>query len=242
MRKSAPTIAFVILCLIAAWVIFKAREDQIGVDHKGNPETPGRLDTPTGNPATTSNKGGIHSAFNQDPASRTKSLSAPPFQTDPEKLYSALVTADIKAGETLVMGGYRTPDGKHEFTLLTPSIITTPDGEEQIMLKSNMLSIGPEFAKESGMDSLTTPERTADGRAEAWNRSSLQSTMTSASQWDDTRIKASPSIISRPGEPFSIGIGQEGGPGYQIEATVNSNADGSFSIEALTERDFGDNH
>ena len=153
-----------------------------------------------------------------------------------------MVSADIKAGETLVMGGYRTPDGKHEFTLLTPSVITGPDGEEQIILNSRMLSVGPEFAKESGMDSLTTPKRTADGRAEAWSQSSLRSTMESASQSEGIEIAASPRVTSRPGEPVSLRLGQEGGPGYHIEAIINPTEDGGFSIEALTERNFGNDH
>lgn len=170
-------------------------------------------------------------------------ISKPPPVAESTEVFSATVDAEIKPGETLVMGGYRTPDGNHEFTLLKPELVTLEDGSKAIKLRPLALSIGEGFALESGMNSLTTKAPIADQNAEAWQQEDVHTTLRSASQDTESRIMTAPTVVVTPGEPFTISVGgEDGSPQYSIEATMSMNANGTFQIQSRTERSPGARH
>lgn len=149
------------------------------------------------------------------------------------KSFGARISGEVQAGETLVMGGYRLPDGTHAFTFITPSSVRMEDGSEAIVLKTRAMATTPDQARSLGMDSLVTQDSTADHQAEAWSAQETASmVLKTTSTGKGTPWMITPSLMVKPGEPATIRIdGRRGAPSYSVEATVRKTADGNFSIQ-----------
>lgn len=235
MNKRASAITLIILLLIAAVVSVTGL---LNGDSGKGPSSDKRADGAeisdhrpgqTGNP-TTDLRGPSPRHLGNPSTGLTK--NAKPATPEP---YTSTVKGDLQPGETLVMGGQLLPNGLHEFTFMTPTAITLEDGTQAIKLETRTIGIKPEFARERGLNSLTTLDRHTQQRAEAWSAEDTNSTLQSLS--DDSIMLSSPDIIVRPGQAAKSGIGdQNGGPGYSTETTATINADGSFSIESKVVR------
>ena len=235
MKKAAPIILLFILTLLAL-LIFRQRKDS---DIRGTHQEP----TPKSNVGSVTQQDKTTRPTKGDTPTHEAGTSAKarppkPSAVAKDEIFTASVHAEIEAGETLVMGGYRKPDGSHEFTFLTPTVVTLEDGRELIQLRSRVLAVGPEFAKSSGMDSLATPAPNTEDSSEAWSQADTLATLRSASESQGAAIMNSPNISITSGETFGLNFGNQnlGGASYSIGGTVTRNNTGGFSIEANTER------
>ena len=178
----------------------------------------------------------IHST-DENPSNTTRPRPTPHF-SQPENLHSALVTAELEEGETLVMGGYRKPDGSHEFILISPQRVAIEGQESQIQLQSRVLSYAPEHLERNGLTGLATDKRNADGKSKIWRLEERTNSLQQASQFT-----ASPSVTVTAGEAARVHLGDgNGGRDFTLEVTARMTEGGGFSLEALTERNPGGNH
>ncbi len=235
-KPLSKAIPFILLLIAILVILFIKRPPQSGSlsDHHDNRSDPhGQIGRGPSSPETISTTG----SESKDPSSSDKARLATSLPL-PEDLHSSLVTAEIEVGETLVMGGYRKPDGSHEFILITPKTVAIEGQDSLIQLESRVLSYDPEHLEQNGLAGMATEKRNADGRSQVWRLEERSGSLQQAKQFT-----ASPTITVTPGEAAKVQIGQEdGGEGFSIEVTATQTEAGSFSIQALSERNMGGNH
>lgn len=151
-------------------------------------------------------------------------------------ILSSTVNAEIKPGETLVTGGYRTADGNYELTLITPRGITLEDGREAIEVNNKILSVGSEFVEAHGLETLATNARNTLQHAEAWMQDDVARTLAAASDAEGVGILSSPKVITLPSTSFTLSMGEKDGAQFSFEGTVARSPSGSFAIQARVER------
>jgi hypothetical protein len=156
-----------------------------------------------------------------------------------ENMLSSTVNAEISPGDTLVTGGYKTADGNYEMTFITPRSVTLSDGSEGIEIRSQVLSVGPEFVEKNGMETLATNAGNTLQHGESWKQDDVRATFTSAGQNSVANMMTTPGIITSSSSTFDIVIGEEGGPRFSIKGTVEKNSNGNFSIKSRVERTLG---
>lgn len=233
MKRHTLAITLIILLLLLGVVCLQALRNEpsgTGPSHpaSGQAERPHQVNAKDGGRTQGNRQGnansGLHELGNPKPATS----------------FSSTVTAEIQAGETLVMGGYRTPDGNHEFTMLTPTLVTMEDGSQRISMASKALSISPDLARKLGLDTLTTGYATADQHAEAWSQAEMLSIIRAISHAEGTQFMSAPSVSSLPGEKISLNVGSGNGPSYAITTTANTTDHGGFSMHSIVERNTGE--
>jgi len=153
-----------------------------------------------------------------------------------QDVLSSTVNAEIKPGETLVTGGYKTADGNYEMTFLTPRSFRLEDGREAIEVDGKVLSVGSEFVEAHGLKTLATNARNTLQHAEAWMQDDVARTLAAARNAEGLGILSSPKVVTLPSTPFCLSIGETNGAQFSLEGTVARNPNGSFAIQSRVER------
>lgn len=153
-----------------------------------------------------------------------------------QDVLSSTVNAEINPGETLVTGGYKTANGNYELTLLTPRRVTLEDGREAIEMDSKVLSIGSDFVRSHGLETLATNARNTLQHAEAWMQDDVSRTLAAARDAKGVGILSAPKVVTLPSESFAVSIGETDGAQFSLEATVARSSNGSFAIQSRVER------
>lgn len=222
MKKRNLKIFLTILVIVIAVLVFLGLRENSGNMAASDPNAGSQ-------PPNSPGREPEHSARHDSGASEHGLLQD--YQPKNAEKFSSTVHAEIRQGETLVLGGYQLPDGSHEFTMLTPSLETMEDGSQMISIQSKTLTISPDFARQSGMDTLTTRYPTADQHAEAWSEEDMRSTLLGASTANGTNLMNAPRVTAVPGQPITINIAaDEGKAHYSIETAVHTTTQGGFSI------------
>lgn len=140
---------------------------------------------------------------------------------------STMFNADVKAGQSVVTGGYQTSDGRNQFTILKPRVVTDRNGGKQIEIDSNLIAMSPEDTKRSGLDSLATNAKNTLQHAESWDESDVSSTMDMIRNSADSEHLGQPKAIVGPGQSFSIQMTSDDESGYTLKGTAELSQDGS---------------
>ena len=182
MKKSAPLIVLALLALIATLVMLNSRQDEPMGDQTAEPG-PAASRELSGRQATSASSSRDNTRAPQDGTTRSTDPSKPSGSAPlPQDLHSSLVTAELKEGETLVMGGYRKPNGSHEFILVTPRNVDIKGYEGMIQLQARIFSLEPEHLEQSGLAGLATDKRNADGKSEVWKLEERKDSLQNAGQ------------------------------------------------------------
>lgn len=152
-----------------------------------------------------------------------------------QDVFSSTVNAEIKPGETLVTGGYKTADGNYELILLTPRGVTLEDGREAIEIDGKVLSVGTQFVGAHGLETLATNARNTLQHAEAWMQDDVARTVAAARDAEGAGIRSS-QVIMLPSTPFTVSIGETDGAQFSLDGTVARSSQGCFAIQSRVER------
>ena len=144
-----------------------------------------------------------------------------------EDVSSSLVETDLQEGETLVAGGYKTANGRHLFTFLSPKQL--PDGS--VKISSQVIEMSPDAAAQRGLDSLATNARNTLQHAETWDDAEVEKTLSQENADAPIDRVSMPTVIVRPdGTEFSVMIGQTAADGqnigYELKGSVKPGPDG----------------
>ena len=153
-----------------------------------------------------------------------------------QAVLSSTVNAEINPGETLVTGGYKTADGNYELTLLTPRSVTLEDGREAIEMDGKVLSVGSDFVRSHGLETLATNAKNTLQHAEAWMQDEVSRTLAAARDAEGAGILSSPKVLTLPSQSFTVSIGKTDDAQFSLEATVVRSSKGSFAIQSRVER------
>lgn len=168
--------------------------------------------------------------------SELKSLARPLNEND---VLSAAVNAVVAQGESLVTGGYQLADGRYELTFITPKGVDQggrSPGTDQILIEARSMVVDDAFVEASGLGTLATNARNTLQHAEAWSGDDVFNTFKSASEAEGVEMNASPTVVSRPQEPFKVEMVDSEGKGYSLSGEADFMPDGSFAVKARAER------
>jgi hypothetical protein len=73
--------------------------------------------------------------------------------------FKAVVSANVATGQTLVTGGWITPDGKRGLVLVEPSLSTTPGEARHVTLQARLVTLPEELLGQLGLDAQRTAEK-----------------------------------------------------------------------------------
>ena len=151
-------------------------------------------------------------------------------------VFGVRIDAEIREGETLVTGGNLGPDGSHEFTMITPVAVQLPDGQDAIRVDMKVVSAGPEFIDDNGLQSIGGNAQSALQVAEAWRSATADQIVESASQELGSAMMMAPTVLAVPGEPFSIEVRDADGSGYRLNGTFSAGDSGGFRVRSQLDR------
>ena len=140
-----------------------------------------------------------------------------------EETRSATVETRVGPEETLVTGGYRTPDGDTHFLFLRPTPEVLPDGRIAVKLAGNEIALTPEQLKGSDLESLATNASNTLQHGEAWQNDETDRVLGSLRE---TGVVSMPSVITMPGHEAEIQVEN----GVRFRATPDLLDDGSFHL------------
>lgn len=140
---------------------------------------------------------------------------------------STMFNAEVKKGQSVVTGGYQTADGRNQFTILKPRIVTGRNGGKQIEIDSNLIAMSQEDTKQSGLDSLATNAKNTLQHAESWEESNVSSTMELIQNSTGSEHLGQPKAVVAPGEKFTIQMTSDDQGSYTLSGTAELSADGS---------------
>lgn len=140
---------------------------------------------------------------------------------------STMFNADIKNGQSVVTGGYQTADGRNQFTILKPSVISGANGSKQIRIDSNLIAMSRNDTRQSGLDSLATNAKNTLQHAESWEESDVAGTMQMLQSSSDSEHLGQPNIVVAPGGKFSIQMTSDDQSSYTLSGTADLSPDGS---------------
>jgi hypothetical protein len=87
----------------------------------------------------------------------------PPVATEetppPVETFKAVVSANVATGQTLVTGGWITPDGKRGLVLVEPSLSVNPGEARQVTLQARLVTLPEELLGQLGLDAQRTGEK-----------------------------------------------------------------------------------
>jgi hypothetical protein len=144
-----------------------------------------------------------------------------------EDMASTMFHADIKEGQSLITGGYQTADGKNQFTILKPSVIRTPNGQQHIQIDSKLIAVSQEDAMKSGLDTLATNAKNTLQHAESWEESDVFSTLEAIRNSEGSKYLGAPSIVVAPGQNFRIEGISDDRNSYSLAGTAELSPSGS---------------
>lgn len=143
---------------------------------------------------------------------------------------STMFNAEVKVGQSIVTGGYQTSDGRNQFTILKPKVVTDRDGGKQIEIDSNLIAMSEEDTKRSGLDSLATNARNTLQHAESWQDSDVSGTMNLLRDSAESQHLGQPRTVVLPGGEFSISMTSDDQSSYTLSGTADLSPDGSGVI------------
>lgn len=146
-----------------------------------------------------------------------------PFRED---ALSSVVKTVVPPGDALVMGGYPTADGRHEFTFLTPRTLGADEGGPAVLLEARVVALSPDEVAALGMDTLASPVRNSLQHAETWNETDVRQTL----EGDGLDTIASPALSSVPGEGFAWKLEDGAGGLLTIEGRAEALSDGTGTL------------
>ncbi len=120
-------------------------------------------------------------------------ISAPLAQD----MASTMFKAVVKPGQSIVTGGYKTPDGRNQFTVLKPQLIRDASGQDSIRIDSKIIDMGAEDIAATGLYSLATNAKNTLQHAEAWEESDVSNTMETLEKSGRCDRMSGPTIRSR---------------------------------------------
>lgn len=156
-------------------------------------------------------------------ANQLAEISAP-LQGD---MASTMFNADVKQGQSVVTGGYQTADGRNQFTILKPRVVTDRNGKQQIEIDSNLVAMSQEDTRQSGLDSLATNARNTLQHAESWEESDVSGTMELIRNSTSSEHLGQPKTVVEPGGKFSIEMTSDDRSSYTLSGTAELSPDGS---------------
>lgn len=159
-----------------------------------------------------------------------------PFEQD---IASTMFQAEISDNQSVVTGGYPTADGKHQITVLTPKKVKLADGAEAIQIDAKTIAVSPESTQQSGFASLATSAKNTLQHAESWANPDVAATLGKACSLPGCYLMSSPSMITRPGQEFTVTMQSDAGGSYSLAGSVDFSAapaPGSSSRPASSNR------
>ena len=150
-------------------------------------------------------------------------ISAPLAQD----MASTMFKAEVKPGQSIVTGGYKTPDGRNQFTVLKPQLIRDASGQDSIRIDANIIGMGAEDITATGLDSLATNAKNTLQHAETWEESDVSNTMETLKKSGSSDRMSGPTIMTRPGSEFTIAIGSNETGFYVLKGTATHSPSGS---------------
>lgn len=133
----------------------------------------------------------------------------------------------------MVTGGHPLADGSHEFAVITPKWLESPDGSKQVEIEVELLNLNAAGLKSAGLETLVTAERTSEQNAEVWTPEEVSRTMEDV---DPASLQAKPRVIVSPGSPARITVGSKDGAGFELELSATETADGGFELSTDLKR------
>lgn len=140
---------------------------------------------------------------------------------------STMFNADVKNGQSVVTGGYRTADGRNQFTILKPRVVMDRNGGKQIEIDSNLIALSQQDTQQSGLDSLATNAKNTLQHAESWEESDVSGTMDLLRNSTDSEHLGQPRTIVGLGETFTIEMTSDDQSSYALSGTAELSPDGS---------------
>jgi len=135
--------------------------------------------------------------------------------------------------------GKRSGSSRYELTFITPKgvdISGQSPGTDQIVIETRSLVVGDAFVEVSGLGTLATNARNTLQHAEAWSGDDVFNTFKSASEAEGVDMNSSPTVVSRPNQPFKVEMVDSEGKGYLLSGEADFLPDGSFAVKARAER------
>lgn len=156
----------------------------------------------------------------------------PPDREDPidgesPDVIRSQVRGVVPAGHSMVTGGHPRADGSHEFTVITPKWMETPDGSKLVVMEVELLNLDLAGLKAAGLETLVTGERKSEQNAEVWTPDEVTRTMEPI---DMAALQSKPRVIVSPGSPARITVGAEGGAKFELELSATEAVDGGFEL------------
>ncbi len=136
----------------------------------------------------------------------------------------------LPAGHSMVLGGYATADGNHEFAVVTPEWLTGPNGEKQLRAETKIVSASDKGLEHTGLSSLVTNERKSQQNAEVWTAEDMKETFAHPEGID---VLSAPGLIMPLGAPGQIRIGSadENGALFDLQMSVSEGPNGEFDMK-----------
>lgn len=156
-----------------------------------------------------------------------------PSAGDPTDPIRAQARGVVPAGHSMVTGGHPLADGSHEFAVITPKWLESPDGSKQVEIEVELLNLNAAGLKSAGLETLVTAERTSEQNAEVWTPEEVSRTMEDV---DPASLQAKPRVIVSPGSPARITVGSKDGAGFELELSATETADGGFELSTDLKR------
>ena len=144
---------------------------------------------------------------------------ARPLETE---VRSAAVNTTIGADETLVTGGYQTPDGQTHFLFLQPKRHTLNDGRVAVKIESTQFALSPEQLEGSELADLATNAGNTLQHGEAWKNAETSRVMKAMREAKSVDRLSAPSVITMPGQQAEISVGKD----FRYSITPDFHADG----------------
>jgi RNA polymerase sigma factor (sigma-70 family) len=139
---------------------------------------------------------------NQNPAAAAEK----PPEEDLTKPYSAVVTARMGDGQTLVTGGWSTAPGKRTLVLMTPAIQTTDGAAGQVIFRGVFLETSDEVLARLGMGHLKSDDRESvlQNVLNELDGESFKKTLLAA---DGVTVSSRPTVMTADGQQASFIVG-----------------------------------
>jgi hypothetical protein len=159
--------------------------------------------------------------------------SQDPIDGDGPDVIRSQVRAMVPVGQSMVTGGHRLADGSHEFAVITPKWMETPNGSKMIEMEVELLKLDAAALMAAGLETLVSGERKSEQNAEVWTPEELARTMKDV---DKAALQSKPRVIVSPGSPARITVGAGRGEQLNLELEASEAADGAFDLKSDLKR------
>ena len=161
-------------------------------------------------------------------------ISAPLSQD----MASTMFKTEVMPGQSIVTGGYKTPEDRSQFTILKPEIINR-NGHDSIRIAAKIIDMGAEDIVATGMDSLATNAKNTLQHAETWEESDVSNTMETLKKSGVSDMMSSPEVMVTPGTEFMMSIGTNETGSYVLKgiATISPTGSGVVLETRIEQRD-----